>query len=157
MYEVTRDINLNEEGSTILQPLFNLSVTSTSMDGYEENGTGGNAGLRVDEQELTTGTAALGARVLSLFGQNVFGRDVLGELRVNVAQDFGDNQSEAGVGFVGVPGFQRTVRGAESGETAIQVGAGLVTDTTSDETISSTEDQKKATPSGDGVVKRFKT
>ena len=125
MYEVTRDINLNEEGSTILQPLFNLSVTSTSMDGYEENGTGGNAGLRVDEQELTTGTAALGARVLGLFGQNVFGRDVLGELRVNVAQDFGDNQSEAGVGFVGVPGFQRTVRGAESGETAIQVGAGL--------------------------------
>ncbi|WP_240043124.1 MULTISPECIES: autotransporter domain-containing protein, partial [unclassified Akkermansia] len=59
MYELTYDIYLNENRSSILQPLFNASVVTTRMDGYRETGAG-NAGLSVDKQEWTTGTLALG-------------------------------------------------------------------------------------------------
>ena len=40
MYELTYDIYLNEDRSSILQPLFNASVVTTRMDGYRETGAG---------------------------------------------------------------------------------------------------------------------
>ncbi|MFA4019313.1 autotransporter outer membrane beta-barrel domain-containing protein, partial [Akkermansia muciniphila] len=46
MYELTYDVYLNENRSSVLQPLFNASVVTTRMDGYEETGAG-NAGLNV--------------------------------------------------------------------------------------------------------------
>ena len=62
MYELTYDIYLNEDRSSILQPLFNASVVTTRMDGYRETGAG-NAGLSVDKQEWTTGTLCPGRPV----------------------------------------------------------------------------------------------
>ena len=61
MYELTYDVYLNEDRSSILQPLANASVVTTRMDGYTETGAG-NAGLNVGKQEWTTGTVALLAR-----------------------------------------------------------------------------------------------
>ncbi|PNC82192.1 hypothetical protein CXU01_02290 [Akkermansia muciniphila] len=61
MYELTYDVYLNENRSSVLQPLFNASVVTTRMDGYEETGAG-NAGLNVGRQDWTTGTLALGGR-----------------------------------------------------------------------------------------------
>ena len=124
MYELTYDIYLNEDKSSVLQPLFNASIVKTSMDGYTETGAG-NAGLNVGKQEWTTGTVALGGRWMGLVGSNVFGREALAEFRVNAAQDMGDRRGETNVGLLGNPGFMQSVRGAKVGTTALQIGAGL--------------------------------
>ena len=124
MYELTCDIYLDENRSSVLQPLFNASVVTTRMDGYEETGAG-NAGLNVGRQDWTTGTVALGGRWMGLIGSNIFGREALGEIRVNAAQDLGDRRGETNVSLLGNPGFTQSVRGAKAGRTALQLGAGL--------------------------------
>ena len=124
MYELTCDIYLDENRSSVLQPLFNASVVTTRMDGYEETGAG-NAGLNVGRQDWTTGTLALGGRWMGLVGSNIFGRESLAEIRVNAAQDLGDRRGETNVSLLGNPGFAQSVRGAKTGTTALQLGAGL--------------------------------
>ena len=124
MYELTYDIYLNEDKSSVLQPLFNASIVKTSMDGYTETGAG-NAGLNVGKQEWTTGTVALGGRWMGLVGSNVFGREALAEFRINAAQDMGDRRGQANVGLLANPAYTQTVRGAKVGMTALQIGAGL--------------------------------
>lgn len=125
MYELAYDIPLNEDKSVVLQPLFNASIVTTRMDGYSESGSAGNAGLRVEEQKLTTAAVAVGARLSGLVGSNIFGREALGEVRVNVSQDMGDRRGQANVGFLADPGYTRPVYGAKVGSTAFQVGVGL--------------------------------
>ena len=124
MYELTYDVYLNENRSSVLQPLFNASVVTTRMDGYEETGAG-NAGLNVGRQDWTTGTLALGGRWMGLVGSNIFGREALAEIRVNAAQDLGDRRGETNISLLGNPGFAQSVRGAKVGTTALQLGAGL--------------------------------
>ncbi len=124
MYELTYDVYLNEDKSSILQPLANASVVTTRMDGYTETGAG-NAGLNVGKQEWTTGTVALGGRWMGLIGSNIFGREALAEFRVNAAQDMGDRRGETNVALLGNPGFMQSVRGTKVGTTALQIGAGL--------------------------------
>ena len=124
MYELTYDVYLNEDRSSILQPLVNASVVTTRMDGYTETGAG-NAGLNVGKQEWTTGTVALGGRWMGLVGSNIFGREALAEFRVNAAQDMGDRRGETNVALLGNPGFMQSVRGTKVGTTALQIGAGL--------------------------------
>ena len=124
MYELTCDVYLDENRSSVLQPLFNASVVTTRMDGYEETGAG-NAGLNVGRQDWTTGTLALGGRWMGLIGSNIFGRESLAEIRVNAAQDLGDRRGETNVSLLGNPGFAQSVRGAKTGTTALQLGAGL--------------------------------
>lgn len=125
MYELAYDIALNEDKSVILQPLFNASIVTTRMDGYSESGSAGNAGLRVEEQKLTTAAVAVGARLSGLLGSNLFGREALGEVRANVSQDMGDRRGQANVGFLADPSYTRPVYGAKAGATAFQVGVGL--------------------------------
>ena len=124
MYELTCDVYLDENRSSVLQPLFNASVVTTRMDGYEETGAG-NAGLNVGRQDWTTGTLALGGRWMGLIGSNIFGRESLAEIRVNAAQDLGDRRGETNVSLLGNPGFAQSVRGAKTGTAALQLGAGL--------------------------------
>jgi uncharacterized protein with beta-barrel porin domain len=124
MYELTYDIPLNEDKSSVFQPLFNASIVKTTMDGYTET-EAGNAGLKVGKQEWTTGTLAIGGRWMGLVGTNVFGREALLEVRANVAQDLGDDQGETNVGLIGNPKFTQTVYGAKKGQTAFQLGVGL--------------------------------
>ena len=127
MYELTYDAWTNEDNTAVLQPLVNLSIVRTTMDAYSETdgGTAGNAGLNVGKQDMTVGTVALGARVAGQLSENALGRTSFGEFRVNVAQDMGDERSEADVGFIGAPGMTQRIRGAKEGKTAIQIGAGL--------------------------------
>ncbi|MEG3023245.1 MAG: autotransporter domain-containing protein, partial [Akkermansia sp.] len=66
----------------------------------------------------------LGARLMGLVGSNIFGRESLGELRVQVAQDFGDTDSEGKVAFKGSNNRQ-TVYGSKMGTTGVVFGAGL--------------------------------
>lgn len=121
MYETTYDYALNEDKTSILQPLLNLSFSSATMDAYTEEGAG-NAGLHVDETKNTYGTIAIGARLLGTVGENIFGRSAMGELRLQVAQDIGDDTNTANVGLGGI---QREVIGTKVGKTAVQIGAGI--------------------------------
>lgn len=121
MYETTYDYALNEDKTSILQPLLNLSFSSATMDAYTEEGAG-NAGLHVDETKNTYGTIAIGARLLGTVGENLFGRSAMGELRLQVAQDIGDDTNTANVGLGGI---QREVIGTKVGKTAVQIGAGI--------------------------------
>ncbi|MEG1541579.1 MAG: autotransporter domain-containing protein, partial [Oscillospiraceae bacterium] len=123
MYEATYDIALNEKKTSIFQPLLNLSYTTLKVDGYTETGAG-SAGLDVESMKANYGTVALGARLMGLVGSNIFGRESLGELRVQVAQDFGDTDSEGKVAFKGSNNRQ-TVYGSKMGTTGVVFGAGL--------------------------------
>ena len=125
MYELTYDTYMNEDETAILQPLLNLSIVNGRIDGYTETGSAGNAALRVGKQTMTTGTIALGARVMGELSTNVLGRASFGEFRVNLAQDMGDNRSQADVAFTGAPGATATMRSAKAGTTGVQIGAGL--------------------------------
>ena len=124
MYEATYDIALNEENNAIFQPLVNVSVMRSEVANYDETGAG-NAGLRVSGLEGTSATVSVGGRLMGIVGGNVFGRESLGELRVQVAQDLGDTRSEGNVGFLSNPGFSRKVKGNKAGTTGLQFGAGL--------------------------------
>lgn len=123
LYEVNYDITLGEEGATLLQPLFQAAITHTALRAYSET-QGGNASLHYGSQEMTTGTFALGARLTTPIGENVFNRPGTLSLRANVAQDVGDEYSSARVGFIGRTATG-TVRSAEAGSTALQIGVGL--------------------------------
>lgn len=124
VYELTYDVALAEDKSSILQPLVNLSIVSASMGGYSEEGAGG-AGLRVDDQKWTTSSIAAGVRWLGRVGSGVFGSEAQAELRLSVAQDMGDTQGSAQVGLLANPGYRQEVKGAEIGSTAVQLGGGL--------------------------------
>ena len=60
-----------------------------------------------------------------LFNLQIDLREALAELRVNAAQDLGDDRGETVVGFLANPGYTQQVRGAKVGRTALQIGAGL--------------------------------
>lgn len=124
MYELTYDTYLNEDDTAILQPLLNLSIVNSHVDGYTETNAG-NAGLNVGRQTMTTGTIALGLRAMGELSTNALGRSAFGEFRVNIAQDMGDSRSSADVAFSGAPGATASMQGAKIGKTAFQIGAGL--------------------------------
>ena len=123
LYELTYDVALNAEGTSVLQPLFSVSYLSTSMKGYDESGAEG-AGLHVDEQTWSSGSVALGARWLALVGANALGRQAGVQLRAEVAQDFGDSRGETNVALLSNPGHSVGIRGAEVGSTGFRLGAG---------------------------------
>ncbi len=133
LYEVDYDLALGEEGETVLQPLFQASITHTALRAYSET-QGGNAGLHYGSQEMTTGTFALGARLTTPIGENVFNRPGTWSFRANVAQDVGDKYSSANVGFLGRVA-SGTVRSAKVGSTALQLGMGLAVPVCADGTL----------------------
>ena len=123
-YELAYDIALNEQKSSILQPVIGVSLVTTKMDGYDEGGAG-DAGLHVGEQESTLTTLTAGARFLSQCGEEAFGRAAVLEMRANVAVDMGDRRSEADVSFLGDRGYSGRVRSAETGAVGAQLGASV--------------------------------
>ncbi len=124
MYELTYDVALNKRQTAILQPVANVSIMHSSADGFNEAGAGG-AGLRVDDMDLTTGSVAAGLRLKGVLGTNLTGRDITGEFRVLVSQDFGDDKAQANVAYLANPGLVQTIRGAKLGRTGVQLGMGL--------------------------------
>ena len=124
VYELTYDLPLNEDRSSLLQPLFSASIVSTSMDAYSESGAG-NIGLNVGEQKWITGSIATGARWVGKMGSRLFGRAARAEVSMAIAQDLGDSQGQADVALLADPTMRRRVKGAKIGSTAAQLGAGL--------------------------------
>ncbi len=126
MWELTYDLYPDKENHRqILQPLFSVAVSHTSMDAFSETGIG-SLGLHADKQTRDTVTLGLGARWLAAIETGkAANRTISTELRMNVAQDLGDRRSTADVALLADPTYTQTVRGARAGTTAFQIGAGI--------------------------------
>lgn len=123
-YEGTYDFALNENRTTVFQPLFNASLYHAQMDGYTETGMG-DASMRVSDLKATYGSLGLGGRLMGIVGTNIFGRGALGEVRAQVVQDYGDRTNTATLCPIGAPSAGMSVLGAKVGRTGVQIGAGL--------------------------------
>lgn len=123
MYEVGRVFSLNEDGTTCLQPIFNVSWKHTTVDAYTEEGS--DLALEVDEQTLDTVTVGLGARMQTVVGSSVFNRTSILEARALAKLDTGDRSSSAEVAMSALEGSSAEVDSAEMGAFGLEIGAGL--------------------------------
>ncbi len=123
-YEGTYDVYLNNKKTSILQPLFNASISTVKIDDFNESGSH-NATQRASGMDMTYGTLGVGARLIGEIGTNTLGIPALGELFVAYAQDIGDTRSKANVEWTDYRGYGGEVRGARIGKSAFQAGAGL--------------------------------
>lgn len=121
-YEGTYDLYLNENKTSVFQPLLNVSVYKSQMDGFTETG---DMWMTVDDMDSTYGTLGLGGRLRGELSDNLVGRPAFGELRVQLVQLLGDRQSKASLTPTGVPGAGFHTNGAKEGATGVQIGAGI--------------------------------
>jgi outer membrane autotransporter protein len=108
-------------GESGLHPYAMVSMTRIERDGFSETG-GGIAALTVDDSELNSGEAWLGADLSRAF---VVGNDwLVAEGGLAVVQPFGDTQAEQSARFDGAAqGF--TVYGADQDATQLAANAGV--------------------------------
>ena len=123
MYEVGRVIAMNEDASTCLQPVFNVTWRHTSVDGYTEDG--GDIALTVDEQTLDTVTFGVGARLQSVVGESMYNRSSILEARVLAKLETGDRSGSSDVTLAALPGSKNSVESAERGAFGLEAGIGL--------------------------------
>ncbi|MCQ2365429.1 MAG: autotransporter domain-containing protein [Akkermansia sp.] len=123
-YELGYLIPMDDEVRQLIQPIFNVSITSAKTDGFTESGSIGNAGLKYDSQSFVYGSVGVGARYQAVLAQSVYERNTVLELRGQINQHFGDSTDEASVSYIG-GGAPFTVHGAESGDFGVQMGAGI--------------------------------
>ena len=123
MYEVGRVIALDEECTACLQPVFNVTWRSSSVDGYSEEGS--DLALKVDEQSLNTVTFGLGARLQAVVGESMYNRTSILEARVMAKVDAGDRSGSSDVALAALPEAKSSVDSAEMGAFGLEVGAGL--------------------------------
>ena len=108
-------------GENGLHPYVQVAMTRIERDGFSETG-GGVAGLSLDDSELNSGEAWLGADLSRAF---VIGNDwFMAEGGLAVVQPFGDTQAEQRAHFAGAAqGF--TVYGADQDATQLAANAGV--------------------------------
>jgi len=122
MYEVGYVLPLDEDATTCLQPVFNVSWRHIGINSYTEYGT--DAALRADEQTMDVVTFGVGARLQSALPENIYNRTALFEARALLKADAGDRSSglcvslNRGAKTVGI-------ESAEVGAVGVELGAGL--------------------------------
>ena len=120
MYELSRDYALIN--CSCICPVFNISYRHTEVDAYCERGT--DAALNVGEQSLDTVTVGLGARYAAVVGQQTLNRACAFEARALAKYDFGDTQTDTGVGFIN-HATRANIESAEMGAFGLELGAGI--------------------------------
>lgn len=123
MYELGYVFALDVDGTTCLQPVFNVSFAHSSMDGYSESGS--DASLEVGSVDMTTITVGMGARLQSVVGQNVFNRAAIFESRALVKVNAGDRDAEVDTSLQALPTAGGKVSSAERGPVSLELGAGI--------------------------------
>ncbi len=123
MYEVGRVFAMNEEGSSCWQPVFNVALRNSSISGYEEGGS--DAGLTVGDQDFTTITFGVGARMQTIVGENLYNRTSIFEARALLKFDVGDTEAEATTAMINGDGKSYAIEGAEVGQVGVEIGAGI--------------------------------
>ncbi len=121
-YELARNYYLNDDKSTLWQPLASVSYQMSQIDGYTESGS--DAALHVDSQSIHRATLALGARMQTNIGESMFNRTGNFSLRALLKGDIGDNRSDTEVGLA-LGTDKAKIQSAERGNFGVEVGAGL--------------------------------
>ena len=123
MYEIGYAKALNEDATTCLQPVLNLSYRHSALDGFNEKGLS-DAALTAGDAEMNVFTAAIGARLQSVVGTSVYNRSSLFEGRVMLKLDSGDRDVAVRNHFVGIAGGA-DAKSAEVGAFGVEIGAGI--------------------------------
>ena len=124
LYEIARTFALNEDASTCVQPLFNMSFTHTSLDSATEGGTA-DTRLTTDSASLTQFSLGLGGRLQSIVGENEYNRASIFEARALLKLDFGDRYNKLNTALAALPNATVSTRSNESGVIGAEVGASL--------------------------------
>ncbi len=124
LYEVARTFALNEDASTCVQPLFNMSFSHTSLDSATEGGTA-DTRLTTDSASLTQFSLGLGGRLQSVVGENEYNRASIFEARALLKLDLGDRYSRLNTALAALPTATVTTRSNEKGVIGAEVGASL--------------------------------
>ena len=123
LYELGFVAAMNESATACLQPVFNVMLTHSSLDGYDEEGS--DAALRTGGVDMTTLTFGLGARVQATVGTNLYNRSSMVEARALVKLRTGDREAETDNALSLVPSAAGTVTAAEVGTIGAEFGVGL--------------------------------
>lgn len=123
MYEIGYVMAMNQEGTTCLQPVANITIAHTSISGYTESGS--DAALTADDMDMTTLTIGAGARMQASFGENIYNRTSIFEARALVKFLAGDRRGEADMAFAATEQAKGTVKSAELGSVGVELGAGI--------------------------------
>ena len=123
MYELGYVFALDADATTCLQPVFNVSLAHSSMDGYTESGS--DAALDVGSVDMTTLTIGMGARLQAVVGQNVFNRAAIFESRALVKVNAGDRAADVDTALTALPSAGGSVSSAERGPVSLELGAGI--------------------------------
>ena len=124
LYEIARTFALNDDASTCVQPLFNMSFTHTSLDSATEGGTA-DTRLTTDSASLTQFSLGLGGRLQSIVGENEYNRASIFEARALLKLDFGDRYNKLNTALAALPNASVGIRSNESGIVGAEVGATL--------------------------------
>ena len=124
LYEVARTFALNEDASTCVQPLFNMSFSHTSLDSATEGGTA-DTRLTTDSASLTQFSLGLGGRLQSVVGENEYNRASIFEARALLKLDLGDRYSKLNTALAALPNATVTTRSNEKGVIGAEIGATL--------------------------------
>lgn len=123
MYEVGYVVAMNERATSCLQPVFNVMLAHSSLDGYSEENS--DAALRTSGVDMTTVTFGMGARAQAIVGENLYNRASMVEARALVKVRAGDREGEAENALDAVPDVTGTVTAAEMGTVGAEFGVGL--------------------------------
>ena len=123
LYELGYTIALNEEATTCLQPVLNLSYVHTTLDGYRESGS--DAALNLGDQTMDSFTVGLGARLQTLVGENIYNRTSMFESRALLKFTTGDRSSSMHTALASLPSMKSRVESEEQGAIGVELGAGL--------------------------------
>ncbi len=123
LYELGYVIPLDEDSSSCLQPIVNISYRHAGIDAYNESGS--DAGLHVGRQDMDVVTFGLGARAQTYAMEDVYNRRCLLEGRVLFKLDAGDVRSHSNVSLLADRARGGRVRSAEMGRFGVEMGAGM--------------------------------
>ena len=123
LYELGYVIAMNETATACLQPVFNVMLSHSSLDGYAEEG--GDAALKMGGVDMTTVTFGMGARAQAIVGTNLYNRSSMVEGRALLKLRTGDTEAEAENSLSAVPGAMGSVQSAEIGTIGVELGVGI--------------------------------
>ncbi|MCI7699177.1 MAG: hypothetical protein MSQ05_07295, partial [Akkermansia sp.] len=124
LYEVARTFALNDDATTCVQPLFNMSFSHTTLDSATEGGTA-DIRLTTDSASLTQFSLGLGGRLQSIVGENEYNRASIFEARALLKLDFGDRYNKLNTALAALPSSSVGIRSNEKGVVGAELGATL--------------------------------
>ena len=123
-YEVSYDIALCSDNSSILQPLAVVSLAHTELGSYSDSGRGEDQ-LELGRQSQDSAVVGVGVRWLTKGAECLFGCKANTELRLSVARELGDVHTSATVAPADAPEEGVRVSSSKIGRNMVQLGAGI--------------------------------